>query len=174
MAGPMIDAEEFSDYVSARQQALIRTAFLLTGDHHAAEDLVQASLARVYLAWSRVRDKGSIDAYVRRTMINEHTSWWRRTWRRCEQTTDTLPELPHQRGSEVDPIERDELWAQISALPPRQRATIVLRYYEDLTEAETARALGCSVGNVKSQTSRALAALRTRLRASVVEDGSAR
>lgn len=90
MADPTCDSKEFSDYVGARQQALIRTAYLLTGDHHAAEDLVQASLARVYLAWNRIRDKGAIDAYVRRTMINEHTSWWRRTWRKPEHSTDTL------------------------------------------------------------------------------------
>lgn len=167
-------AEEFSEYVAARQKALVRTAYLLTGDHHAAEDLVQASLARVYLAWNRITDKGSIDAYVRRTMINEHTSWWRRAWRKRESSTDTLPETASQHD-DPDPTERDEVWALVNTLPPRQRAAVVLRYYEDLTEAETAAALGCSVGNVKSQTSRALATLRNRLKSTTSDaEGSTR
>lgn len=167
-------ADEFSEYVAGRQQALLRTAYLLTGDHHAAEDLVQAALARIYLSWNRIRDKGSIDAYVRRTMINEHTSWWRRAWRKRERTTDEIPEMAAA-TTDADPTERDEVWALVNTLPPRQRAAVVLRYYEDLTEAETAAALGCSVGNVKSQTSRALATLRGRLQAATTEaEGGAR
>jgi RNA polymerase sigma-70 factor (sigma-E family) len=152
---------EFSAYVAARQHALVRTAFLLTGDHHTAEDLVQAALARTYLAWERIRDKGSLDAYVRRVMVNEHTAWWRRAWRRRERSTDSVPE--QQAWSPPDMGERDEVWTLVCGLPPRQRAAVVLRYYEDLSEAETAQALGCSVGTVKSQTSRAIAALRKRL-----------
>ncbi len=105
-------AEEFSAYVAARQQHLVRTGFLLTGDHHAAEDLVQSALARTYLSWDRIRDKGSLDAYVRRVMVNEHTAWWRRAWRRRERSTDSVPE---PRGPatyspvESDPGERDEV-----------------------------------------------------------------
>lgn len=156
------DAEEFSAYVAARQRALLRTAFLLTGDHHAAEDLVQTALARTYLAWSGIRDKAALDGYVRRVLVNEHTSWWRRAWRRVEHTTDKLPERPTQDPTgAVD--ERDEVWDLVQTLPPRQRAAVVLRFYEDLSEAETAAALNCSVGTVKSQTSRALRTLRTRI-----------
>jgi RNA polymerase sigma-70 factor (sigma-E family) len=158
--------EAFSAYVAVRQHALVRTAFLLTGDHHSAEDLVQAALARTYLAWGRIRDDRAIDAYVRRIMINEHTSWWRRAWRHRERTTDEVPEPPPE--LEVDVGQRDEVWALVQTLPPKQRAVVVLRFYEDLTEADTADALGCSVGNVKSQTSRALVALRKR----IANDGS--
>jgi RNA polymerase sigma-70 factor (sigma-E family) len=154
--------EEFSAYVAARQKALLRTAFLLTGDYHAAEDLVQIALARTYLAWNKIRDKGALDAFVRRTMVNEHSSWWRRAWRRLEHTTDTLPEVTAIPPG-LERTERDEVWELVSTLPPRQRAAVVLRYYEDLSEVETAAALGCSVGTVKSQTSRALATLRGRL-----------
>lgn len=153
--------EAFSAYVAARQHALVRTAFLLTGDHHSAEDLVQASLARTYLAWGRIRDERAIDAYVRRTMVNEHTGWWRRAWRRRERITSELPEPPPVPDHDVG--ERDEVWELVATLPPKQRAAVVLRFYEDLSEAETADALGCSIGTVKSQTSRALATLRKRL-----------
>lgn len=164
-------AAEFSAYVAERQHALKRTAYLLTGDHHSAEDLVQSALARVYLAWGKINDHKALDAYVRRTMINEHTSWWRRAWRKAERTTDTVPELPEPTG-QPDHAERDEVWTLVKSLPPKQRAAVVLRYYEDLSEADTAAALGCSVGNVKRQTSRALASLRARLEADRhVDDG---
>lgn len=156
------DADEFSAYVAARQRALLRIAFLLTGDHHAAEDLVQTALARTYLAWSGIRDKAALDGYVRRAMINEHTSWWRRAWRRAERTTDTVPERPSGDAT-AEIVERDEVWELVQSLAPRQRAAVVLRFYEDLSEVETAEALGCSVGTVKSQTSRALKTLRTRM-----------
>jgi DNA-directed RNA polymerase specialized sigma24 family protein len=86
--------EAFSEYVAVRQRALLRTAYVLTGNHHAAEDLVQTALARVYLSWNRIRDKQALDAYVRRAMVNEHTSWWRRAWRRLEHSTDDLPNRP--------------------------------------------------------------------------------
>jgi len=155
---------EFEAYVAARQTRLLRTAYLLTGDQHSAEDLVQTALAKLYLSWSKVQRRESLDGYVRRIMINEHTSWWRRAWRRNERSVDEVPE----RGTADDGhahtlVERDALWALVQTLPPRQRATVVLRFYEDLGEAETAQLLGCSVGNVKSQTSRALATLRGRM-----------
>src|SRR5262245_14718445 len=157
------DAEaRFSEFVAARQQALLRTAFLLTSDVHSAEDLVQISLAKAYLAWDRLRDPRAVEAYVRKIMVNEHTSWWRRAWRRNERSTETLPESP----TADDPTgfeQRDAMWALVHTLPPKQRATVVLRYYEDMSEAETARVLGCSIGTVKSQTSRAIGALRARL-----------
>jgi RNA polymerase sigma-70 factor (sigma-E family) len=158
------DAEaQFSEFVAARQQALLRTAYLLTSELHSAEDLVQISLAKAYLAWDRLRDPRAAEAYVRKIMVNEHTSWWRRAWRRNERSTDELPETPTVRDDPTDFERRDALWELVQTLAPKQRAAVVLRYYEDLSEAETARILGCSVGTVKSQTSRALRSLRTRL-----------
>jgi RNA polymerase sigma-70 factor (sigma-E family) len=148
---------DFVEYVEARQQALVRFAYLLTSDHHTAEDLVQTALAKTYLTWERLRDRGAIDAYVRRIIVNENTSMWRRAWKRREWSAEILPD----RGT-VDPdVEnRDAMWRVVQSLPARQRAAVVLRYYEDLSEADTAAVLGCSVGNVKSQTSRGLAAMR--------------
>jgi RNA polymerase sigma-70 factor (sigma-E family) len=151
---------DFEAWMTARQPALLRTAYLLTGDAHAAEDLVQTVLARLYLAWERIRDREHVDAYARRALVNEHRSAWRRPFRRREVVTDRPPE--HGVAHEFDD-RHDVLWAFVCSLPPRQRAVVVLRYYEELSEAETADALGISVGTVKSQASRALAALRDRL-----------
>lgn len=148
---------DFVEYVQARQHALLRFAYLLTSDHHTAEDLVQTALAKTYLTWDRLRDRGAIDAYVRRIIVNENTSLWRRAWRRNERTTDDLPDAG---VDAADPGERDAMWQIVQSLPTRQRAAVVLRYYEDLSEADTAAVLGCSIGNVKSQTSRAIAAMR--------------
>jgi RNA polymerase sigma-70 factor (sigma-E family) len=153
----------FSEFVAARQQALLRTAYLLTSEIHSAEDLVQTALAKAYLAWDRLRDPQAVEAYVRKIMVNEHTSWWRRAWRRNERSTDTLPETPTVRDDPTDFEQHDAMWELVQTLPPKQRAAVVLRYYEDLSEAETARVLGVSVGTVKSQTSRALATLRGRI-----------
>ncbi len=149
--------DEFSAYVGERQRRLVRFAYLLTGDAHEAEDLVQSALARVYRRWSAI--EGTPDAYVRRAIVNEHRSWWRRTWRHREVVSTPLVAVVEPAG-EAAPGRDDELWGVVSALPRQQRATIVLRYYEDLSEAQTAEVLGCSVGTVKSHTSRALAALR--------------
>jgi RNA polymerase sigma-70 factor (sigma-E family) len=158
------DAEaQFSEFVAARQQALLRTAYLLTSELHSAEDLVQISLAKAYLAWDRLRDPRAVEAYVRKIMVNEHTSWWRRAWRRNERSTDEVPESPSVEDDPAAFERRDAMWELVQTLPPKQRAAVVLRYYEDLSEAETARILGCSIGTVKSQTHRALGALRTRL-----------
>jgi RNA polymerase sigma-70 factor (sigma-E family) len=155
-------AAEFSSYVAARRRALLRTAYLLTGDHHAAEDLVQTALARTYLAWDRIRDAHAVDAYVRRTMVNQHTSWWRRAWRHREVTTGEVPDRPAETNDSWD--ERvSTLQLLLRGLSPRQRAVLVLRFYEDLTEAEIAHLLGCSLGTVKSASSRALARLRDHL-----------
>jgi RNA polymerase sigma-70 factor (sigma-E family) len=153
-------AEEFNVFVASRQRSLVRTAYLLTGNHHEAEDLVQATLTKTYLGWHRIRNMDAADAYVRRAMINEHTSWWRRAWRHRERSTSAVPEpLP---VPSADVGEHEQMWQLICDLPPRQRAVIVLRYYEDLTPAEVAAALDCSVGTVASQTHRALATLRRR------------
>lgn len=153
---------EFEQYMAARQPSLLRTAYLLTGDRHSAEDLVQTSLAKLYLAWDKVQRRELVDGYVRRIMVNEHNSLWRRAWKRKEVTTDEVPDYVgvldrHDHG------ERSALWEFVQTLPRKQRAVVVLRYYEDLSEAEVADILGISVGTVKSQSSRALAALRERV-----------
>jgi RNA polymerase sigma-70 factor (sigma-E family) len=152
---------DFAAYVAARRPALVRTAYLMSGDLATAEDVVQTALARLYLAWDRVRDRGAVDAYVRRIIANETTSLWRRAWRRRELSTDRVPETA------IDPAYDDgtseALWELVNGLPPRARAVLVLRYYEQLSEAEVAEVLGVSIGTVKSQASRALATLRKRV-----------
>ena len=149
---------EFAAWMAARQGALARTAYLLTGSQHAAEDLVQATLTRLYLSWDRISDRQHVDAYARRALLNEHRSTWRRTSRRPEVLSDAVPEAALA-PAEYDG-EREAVWRFVQALPPRQRAVIVLRYYEDLSEAQIADLLGISAGTVKSQASRALASLR--------------
>ena len=151
---------DFSAYMHARQASLMRTAYLLTGDRHTAEDLVQTAFAKLYLSWDKVREQGSIDGYVRRILVNENNSLWRRAWKRRELASDTLPDRPHH--DEYDAGVGRELWDLVQTLPRKARAVVVLRYYEELSEAETAEILGISVGTVKSQASRALATLRER------------
>jgi RNA polymerase sigma-70 factor (sigma-E family) len=151
---------EFSEYMAARQPSLLRTAYLLTGDRHTAEDLVQTALAKLYLSWDKVQRQDSLDGYVRRILVNEHNSLWRRPWKKRETTTS---ELPDQEAAPAEAGHDTELWELVQSLPRKQRAAVVLRYYEQLSEAETAAVLGVSVGTVKSQTSRALATLRTRV-----------
>jgi RNA polymerase sigma-70 factor (sigma-E family) len=152
---------DFAAYMTARQPSLLRTAYLLTGERHTAEDLVQTAFAKLYLSWDKVQRRELVDGYVRRILVNEHTSLWRRAWKRRETSTHELPERPtldrHDHG------ESGALWEFVQTLPVRQRAVIVLRYYEDLSEAEIADALGISVGTVKSQASRAIAAMRSRI-----------
>lgn len=152
---------EFTEYLAARQAALLRTAYLVCGDRDQAEDVLQTALAKLYLSWDKVRDRGAIDAYVRRIVVNETTSAWRRPWHRRERATDQLPEtaVHHDR---YDDGGSAALWDVVRSLPPRARAVVVLRYYEQLSEAETAQALGISVGTVKSQSNRALRMLRER------------
>ncbi|EEP73164.1 RNA polymerase ECF-subfamily sigma factor [Micromonospora sp. ATCC 39149] len=153
--------EEFREFVAARSGALLRTAYLLTGDWATAEDLLQTALTKTYLACRRLGGIEAIEPYARRVMVNTSTSWWRRRWH-GERPTEVLPER-----AAVDEIEqqldRDVLWRQLRALPSRQRAVLVLRFYEDMSEAQTAALLEISPGTVKSQTSRALATLRRRL-----------
>jgi len=155
--------EAFRAYVAARSPALLRTAYLLTGTRPDAEDLLQTALAKTYLSWDRIRDREAVDGYVRRVMVNTQTSWWRRR-KVDEVSTDRLPEprSPDVGGRDLaaDLDLHDALWTALAELPKRQRAMVVLRYYEDLSEAETARVMGVSVGTVKSTTSRALVRLR--------------
>jgi RNA polymerase sigma-70 factor (sigma-E family) len=152
------DDPGFREYVTARSRSLLRSAYLLTGNRADAEDLVQAALAKTYLAWDRIEDRGAIDGYVRRAMVNTHISWWRR--RRLEEyPTDELPDravVDHTGNSDL----ADTLRRAVDRLPQRMRAAVVLRYFEDMTEAEVAEVLGVSLGTVKSTVSRAVAKLR--------------
>lgn len=155
---PGFDDPGFRDYVTARSRSLLRTAYLLTGNRADAEDLVQAALAKTYLAWDRIEDRSALDGYVRRAMVNTHISWWRR--RRLEEyPTDEIPDqaVADQTGSSDM---ADTLRRAVDRLPQRMRAAVVLRYFEDMTEAEVAAALGVSLGTVKSTVSRAVAKLR--------------
>jgi RNA polymerase sigma-70 factor (sigma-E family) len=151
--------EAFRQYVAARSPALMRTAYLLTGNRADAEDLLQTALAKTYLAWDRIQERDALDGYVRRVLVNTQTSWWRRR-KVDEYPTGELPERGTGRDATEDLVLHDALWTALSGLPKRQRAAVVLRYYEDLSEAETAQVLGVSVGTVKSTTSRALIKLR--------------
>ncbi len=153
--------DAFTAYLDARQPALLRTAYLLTGDRHQAEDVLQTALAKLYLAWDKVEDRESVDAYVRRIIVNETTSLWRRGWKRREHATEVLPEGDPYHDEYDEGVGR-ALWELVQTLPRKARAVLVLRYYEQLSEAETADVLGISVGTVKSQTHRALAQLRER------------
>ncbi|MDX6219915.1 MAG: hypothetical protein QOJ48_1596, partial [Frankiales bacterium] len=130
---------DFHAYVVARSAALLRTAYLLTGNRADAEDLLQTTLAKTYLAWDRIRDREALDGYVRRTMVNTQTSFWRR--KKPEALYDELPEHPG-RDAHSDSDLHDALWTALARLSRKQRATVVLRYYEDLSEADTAAALG--------------------------------
>ena len=152
---------EFADWMAARQVALVRTAYLLTGNQHTAEDLVQTTLTKLYLAWDRIADRQHVDAYARRALVNEHRSTWRRASRHLEVLSAAPPDAGH--APATDDGDREAVWQFVQGLPPRQRAVVVLRYYEDLSEAEIAELLGISAGTVKSQASRALASLRDRL-----------
>lgn len=153
---------EFAEWMEARQRRLLRTAYLLTGNVHEAEDLVQTALAKVYLAWDRVSKAQSVDAYARKILVNEHTSMWRRLWRQRETVTDTSDYDVPVDSPTYDGVSA-ALWETVRGLPERQRAVVVLRYYEQLSEKETAEALGVTVGTVKSQSSRALDTLRDQL-----------
>lgn len=150
-------ATSFDSFVRARGPALWRTAWLLTGDGHLAEDLVQTALSRSWKHWTRVTASDGVpgfEAYVRRVLVNTWSAWWRRKWR-GEVPSATLPET-----GVADPVLSRDVLDALAALPRGQRAVIVLRYFDDLTEKQAAAALGCSVGTVKSQAARALAALR--------------
>lgn len=150
--------DDFAGFVSADATRLMRIAYLLTGNQEAAEDLLQETLERVYVAWPRVDNPF---AYARAALASRAASRWRDRARRREAPLTEAADVAHAFGDDVERIaQRDELVRALTRLGPRQRAAVVLRYLEDLSEAETAAALGCSVGTVKSQTSRGLARLR--------------
>lgn len=170
MNGQQVEAD-FRAYVIARQGVLRRAACLLTGDAALADDLVQSALIRCWPRWSRVCVRGDPDAYVRRTMVNTLAGWRRRRWT-AEVPSERLPDQP---APQVESEVRATVAGALLRLPPRQRAAVVFRFLDDLSEQQTADALGCSVGTVKSQTSRALARLRqdpTLTALLLVEDGA--
>jgi RNA polymerase sigma-70 factor (sigma-E family) len=148
----------FSEFVLARRSALSRTAYLLTGDHAVAEDLLQTALVRTAEHWHRIAG-GDPEAYLRRVMVNERTSRWRRRRYAVEVPTSaqSMAAVPDTADAVV---RRATLMAALAHLPPRQRAVVVLRFFDDLTEAQTAEVLGCAIGTVKSQAHLALARLR--------------
>jgi RNA polymerase sigma-70 factor (sigma-E family) len=158
----------FREFVLARRSALSRTAYLLTGDHAVAEDLLQAALVRTAEHWHRIVG-GDPEAYLRRVMVNERTSRWRRRRYAVEvpTSTDSLAALantasgPNTADTADAVVRRTALAAALAQLPPRQRAVIVLRFFDDLSEAQTAEVLGCAIGTVKSQAHVALARLRS-------------
>jgi RNA polymerase sigma-70 factor (sigma-E family) len=153
-----IDAD-FREFVLSRGRALLRSAYLLTGNLADAEDLVQSALAKTFQAWNRIEDRKALDGYVRRAIVNTHISWWRRR-RVDEYPTDDIPDQPVADTAGNSEL-HDTLQRAIDRLPQRMRAAVVLRYFEDMSEAEVADVLGVSQGTVKSTVSRAVAKLRT-------------
>ncbi|MEV4216703.1 SigE family RNA polymerase sigma factor [Nonomuraea sp. NPDC049725] len=149
--------DSFAEYVTQRSARLRRTAYLLAGDWATAEDLVQTALARAWTAWRRI--EGDPDPYVYRILTNAHASWWRRRWR-GEVPVERVPEAAAPGDFTRDVTEKDALWAAIRGLSDRQRAVVVLHYFEGLTLPQCAAVLGCSLGTVKTQLGRALTRLR--------------
>ena len=155
--------EEFAEFVGARWSSLYRLAYLLAASPTGAEDLLQTTLEKVYVNWARIKGVEHAEAYVRRMLANTFVSSRRRRWI-GEQPHEKLPE-PAGGSDELLILDRALIWPLVCALPARQRAVIVLRYYEDLTEAQIADVLGCATGTVKSQSSAAISALRRALAA---------
>jgi RNA polymerase sigma-70 factor (sigma-E family) len=153
---------DFPEFVAARGPALQRAAYLMVGDTALAQDLVQEALTKTYVAWPRLRDVANAEAYTRKAISTTAISWFRRKGWNSERSTEVLPERPTP-GHDDAVATSALLWDCLADLPPRQRVAVVLRYYEDLTEVQTAEAMGCAVGTVKSQVSTALTKLRARL-----------
>jgi RNA polymerase sigma-70 factor (sigma-E family) len=151
---------QFQEFVRARWSRLVRTAYLLTGDAHHAEDLTQTALAKAYRSWRRVARSDNPEAYVRRMLVSCNSDRFRK-----RRVTEALTATPPERAGSDDAVsraeERSALLTALAGLPPRQRTVVVMRYWEDLSEAEVAEVLGCSPGTVKSQAAKGLAKLRT-------------
>ena len=152
----------YSEFVSARSASLYRTAYLVLGDHYLAQDLLQEALLKAYVAWPRIRDLTKAEAYTRKVIVNTAISWRRRS-SFSERPADHLSEDASASDQADELATRDALWFELQTLPPRQRATLVLRYFHDLSESQTAELMGCSVGTVKRQVFTALRRLRERL-----------
>lgn len=156
--------DDFDTWVTARGASLLRFAYLMTRDHSRAEEAVQDALVAAYLRWARIQRAGDPEAYVRRSIVNADISRWRRFFRR-ETPVDDPDALgpPESRDLASDHAEQEAVWSLCASLPTRQRAAVVLRYYEGCSDAEIAEVLGCTAGTVRSQIHRALTTLRTRL-----------
>jgi RNA polymerase sigma-70 factor (sigma-E family) len=156
------DLDDFTEYVSGNAQRLKRVCYLLTGDDADAQDLLQTALAKLYLRWPKITATGNPDAYVRRVLVTTHRSALRRRWHR-EVPAAVLADKVDDGATSARADDRLVLQAALMKLTPRQRAVVVLRYYTDLSELDTAAALDCSVGTVKTLASRGLARLRSLL-----------
>jgi len=159
--GPEEDAE-FAAYVAARRGVVRRTAYLLCNDWHRADDLTQIAFVKLYGAWQRIRDRGALDAYVRSCLVRAVVDESRRPWRR-ERAVEAVPDTPAPSDTASTVADRELVRTALAQVPLGQRTVLVLRYFEGLDVAAAATALGCSEGNVKSQTARGLAALKVAL-----------
>jgi RNA polymerase sigma-70 factor (sigma-E family) len=163
--GYRLSGVTFEEFAVARLHSLLRYAVVLTGDHNLAQDVVQEVLARAYVRWRRVSESGAPEAYVRRMVLNEYLSW-RRTWavRHVHAAGERLVDLDDARGGVRDPaqsiVDADELWQRLATLGRKQRAVLVLRYYEQMEDDAIADLLSCSPATVRSQASKALRTLR--------------
>jgi RNA polymerase sigma-70 factor (sigma-E family) len=164
------DEQEFAEYFAARRDAVRRSAYLLCGDWHRADDLAQTAFVALHRRWHKIRDRAALDAYVRRTVVRAVIDESRRPWRR-ERFTGEVPEIPDTSAGRPEigdaVATRTTLVAALRKVPPRQRAVLVLRFLEGLDVSGAANVLGCSEGTVKSQTSRGLDALRAELGAAI-------
>ena len=160
MSGEADERRQFGEYFAARRDTVRRTAYLLCGDWHWADDLTQAAFVRLAAAWSTVRDRRALDAFVRTCLVRVYLAETRRLWRRRERPYGEPPDVAEPHDGPERLAQRELFAAALRRLPARQRATLVCRFYQELDVAETAAVLGCSVGTVKSQTARGLAALR--------------
>ena len=154
------DPDAFTDFVAASSAALHRTAYLLVGERGLAQDLLQEALTKTYVAWPRLRDPAKAEAYTRKAITTTAIGWYRRKGWTAERPGAEPPD-PGRPGHEDAVAERDWLWQALLDLPPRQRAALVCRFYDDLSEAQTAEVMGCAPGTVKSQVFAGLAKLRT-------------
>ena len=168
---------EFAAYVTGRRDRVRRTAYLLCGDWHRADDLTQIAFVKLYGAWEQIRDRAALDAYVRRCLMRVAIDESRRPWRR-ERAVEVLPEVTDESPMSADiasgVVDREVMRSAMAEVPAGQRAVLVLRYYEGMDVSATAAALECSEGNVKSQTARGLAALKAALTRQSPAGGEAR
>jgi RNA polymerase sigma-70 factor (sigma-E family) len=156
------EEQEFAEYFAARREAVRRMAYMMCGDWHRADDLAQTAFIALHRHWRKVRDKGALDAYVRRTLTRAVIDEFRRPWRR-EHSVEVLPDRPVESGDDDSVATRQALLAGLQKVPPKQRAVLVLRFLEGLDVAGVAEVMRCSEGTVKSQCARGLAALREAL-----------
>ena len=155
------DEERFADFVRAHSASLFRTAYLMTGDYQRAEDVLQSSLVKIYQRWTRIDAMASPLGYARKVVLSQAASWWKK--RSSSETPMTLREEPSWGGHLDEVAEHQRVWQAVLALPQRQRAVMVLRYYEDLTEAQIAETLGMAPGTVKSHSHAAIRRLNAAL-----------